>query len=184
MTTYQAFNDFTAHGKSVSALMNLYTNLEKSGAKTIELTPIVVFLAFSIEGYLNSLGARHVLVWDELERLPWKNKIKILYKTAGKEPAWGKDPLQFTVELFRIRDKLAHGKPERVLGPKVRDNEPVEVHKLQPDWYKSITKEWVLEAKERFRLLMIDLGTLFNEHESDHLLQATGGVLVDDGSDA
>jgi hypothetical protein len=55
---------------------------------------------------------------------------------------------------------------------------------LQPDWYTRITKEWVMRAKDRFRLLMLYLGGLFGLHESDHLLSSTGGVLVDDEKDA
>jgi len=168
--------------------MNLYTSLEKSNGQRLELTPIVVFLAFSVESYLNSLGARHVVIWDELERLPWKSKVQILYKTAGRTPEWGHEPLQFATEVFKLRDKLAHGKPEKVLGPVVRDlreaNDLLNSGELQPDWYKDITKEWVLQAKERFRLLMTHLGQLFGRHESDHLLQATGGIITDDEADA
>jgi hypothetical protein len=55
---------------------------------------------------------------------------------------------------------------------------------LQPEWYRKITKDWVMEAKERFRLLMIYLGGMFDLHESDHLLSSTGGLLIDDEKDA
>jgi hypothetical protein len=100
-----------------------------------------------------------------LERLSWKNKIAILHKTVGKSPVWGKDPLQFANEVFSLRDKLAHGKSERVVGPKFRTHaeaaqyktvqsctpicSPSGTGKLQ--WYRKITKDWVMEAKERFR---------------------------------
>jgi hypothetical protein len=168
--------------------MALYAHLEGSEGKRVELTPIVVFLAFSIESYLNSLGARHLVIWDELEPLPWKKKLEILHKTAGKATDWGREPLQFATEVFKLRDKLAHGKPERVLGPVERDvkaaQELVASDNLQPEWYRGITKEWVLQAKERFRQLMTYLGKLFGQHESDHLLLATGGILTDDESDA
>jgi hypothetical protein len=184
MATYQAYTDFTAQSRTVSALMYLYANLEQENGKRVELTPIVVFIAFSIESYLNSLGARHVVIWDELERLPWKSKVEILYKIAGRVPEWGEEPLQFATEVFKLRDKLAHGKPERILGPAVKDfkqaDDLVRSNDLQPDWYRGITKEWVLHAKERFRLLMIHLGQLFDQHESDHLLTATGGIITDD----
>jgi hypothetical protein len=168
--------------------MSLYANLEKIGGKRVELTPIVVFLAFSIESYLNSLGARQLAIWDELERLSWRSKVKILHKSAGKTPEWDKEPLQFATEVFKLRDKLAHGKPERVVGPVVADfkvaHELSISNELQPDWYRGITKEWVLQGKERFRHLMIYLGQLFGKHESDHLLTATGGILTDDETDA
>ena len=192
MTTYQPYSNFTAQSRTVSALMSMYAHLEAGTSSKSELTPIVVFLAFSIESYLNSIGARKLSIWDELERLPWKNKVVILHKRAGRSPEWGKDPLQFASEVFALRDRLAHGKPERLVGPKFRTeaeaaqyiNGP-ELHRdLQPEWYTSITKDWVLKAKERFRLLMIYLGELFGLHESDHLLSSTGGLLIDDEKDA
>lgn len=184
MTKYQAYCDFTAQSKAVSALMQLYADLEKNNDKIVELTPIVVFLAFSIEAYLNSLGARQLVIWDELERLPWKSKIEILHKLVGKIPKWGREPLQFATEVFRLRDMLAHGKPERVAGPVVNDfktaYEYSEKNDLQPDWYRGINKDWVLQTKDRFRRLMTYLGQLCGQHESDHLLHSTGGVLTDD----
>lgn len=187
MKTYQPFTDFTAQSRTVSALMSMYGLIERDPAARIELTPIVVFLAFAIESYLNSIGARQLEIWDELERLPWKVKVIILHKTAGKSINWGEDPLQFATEVFLRRDKLAHGKPERVVGPVTDNREDADRtlnQGLQPDWYKQITPEWIMGGKERFRRLMIYLGSLFGLHESDHLHVSSGGLLIDDGMDS
>jgi hypothetical protein len=185
MKTYRPYTNFTAQSRTVSALMSMYAQLESGTPKRTELTPIVVFIAFSIESYLNSIGARRVEIWDELERLPWKKKMTILHKVARRTPDWSKDPLHFATEVFALRDKLAHGKPEQVVGPSFTDQaQALEYERslnLQPEWFAKITKDWVIEAKERFRLLMIYLGELFNFHESDHLSHSTGGLLVDDG---
>ena len=70
MTTYQPYSNFTAQSRTVSALMSMYAQLEADASSRMQLTPIVVFLAFSIESYLNSIGARKLSIWDELERLP------------------------------------------------------------------------------------------------------------------
>jgi hypothetical protein len=184
VASYQAYVDFTAQGKSVSALLKMYALLDKENPERVPLAPIVVFLAFSIESYLNSLGARAIPFWDEIERLPWKGKMNVLHTAAGREPDWGQEPLQFASEVFRLRDKLAHGKPERVLGLKLPDHtEPEKMlmgDALQPDWYKSITVDWLLNAKERFRLLMVYLAALFGYAESDHLHSASGGIFVDE----
>jgi hypothetical protein len=192
MMIYQPYADFTAQSRTFSALMSMYAQLERDASSTNELTPIVVFLAFSTESYLNSIGARKLAIWDELERLPWKNKMSILHKTAGRSPEWGKDPLQFATEVFALRDRLAHGKAERMIGPKFRTEEEAaqyinrpELHRdLQPDWYRKITKDWVMEAKGRFTVLMVYMGELFGFHESDHCLSSTGGLLIDDENDA
>ena len=187
MATFQPYSDFTAQSKTHGTLMSMYAQLERDPNSRIELTPIVVFLAFSIESYLNSLGARKLEFWDELERLPWKRKMVILHKIAKKTPDWGKNPLQFATEMFRLRDVLAHGKPERVLGPVFSEEGEayrfLHSHDLETEWYSGITREWVMEAKEHFRLLMLYLGGLFGFHESDHLTSSTGGLLVDDGKD-
>ena len=187
MTTYQTYVDFTAQGRNVSALMSLYALIERSDGQRIELTPFVVFIAFAIESYLNTLGSKEILFWDSLERLPWRSKIVILHAQAKAVPDWGSEPLQFASEVFKLRDKLAHGKSEQIRGPLTRDwleaHRPHVHERLQPEWYKSITLEWVLRAKERFVRLMQYLGNLFGEHESHHALLATGGVITDDETD-
>ena len=188
MRYYQAFSDFTAQSRSVGALMSMYALLEQDEPVRMPLTPVVVFLAFSVESYLNSIGARAIPFWEEMERLPWKSKVNVLHIAGGREPNWGQEPLQFATEVFRLRDKLAHGKPERMLGPKLPDDaEPTRMafgSAMQPDWYQSIDREWAFRAKDRFRELMLYLGGLFGHHESDHLHSSSGGVLVHDEPDA
>lgn len=187
MVTYRAYLDFTAQSRAVSALMGMYARLERDPNHQEELTPLIVFIAFSVEAYLNSIGARKIEFWDELERLPWRQKITILHKNVGAAPDWGREPLQFASEVFGLRDKLAHGKPERVLGTLTSHEQEaadqLSSQYLQPDWYKGITREWVMSAKERFRQLMMYLARLYGLHESDHLLSSTGGIATDTGVD-
>ncbi len=186
MKTYTPYTDFTAQNKTISALYGMYAQLEENPDTYMEFTPIVVFMAFSIEAYVNNLGARHLSIWEDLERLPWKTKISILHKSAGKEAVWGESPLQFASEIFMLRDKLAHGKPERVEGPPCFDLGEVDDclrRELQPDWYTQISRDWVMNAKDRFRLLMKYLGELFGHMESDHLSLSVSGYVEDDGQE-
>ena len=181
MRKYQPYLDFTAQSHNVSALMGLYAILGHSDSVKPPLTAFVVFIAFAIEAYINSVGARNIAFWDDLERLPWRKKLDILHKHSGKVAQWGQQPLQFAVEVFRLRDNLAHGKSERILGPILED--AAEAEKLitsdnfVPKWYGAITESWVLTAKEQFRVLMAYIGQLYGLHSSDHLLQSTGGFL-------
>ncbi len=182
---YYRYTEFTAQSKLVSALMGMYALLEKTPKDTkIEITPFVVFMAFSVEAYLNSIGFRVVDYWDNIERNNWKDKIEILHSIAKKEASWGTEPLQFINDLFKIRDRLAHGKPEKIMSKayqtrsKVEDVDPT--HQEQPDWYKKLDREWALSAKEKFRITMQYLSSLHNLHESDYLHLATGGIAVDD----
>lgn len=188
MTTYRAYLDFTAQSRAVSALMGMYARLENQPHSKEEITPLVVFTAFAIESYLNSIGARKIAFWDDLERLSWRQKVSILHKAVDKQPDWGREPLQFASEVFGLRDKLAHGKPERVLSPTQSTEhaagELLSSQQLQPDWYRGITREWAFHAKVRFRTLMIYLGALYGLHESDHLLSSSGGIMSTSSADA
>lgn len=167
---------FTAQGFNVKALMGLYAVLEDEKSIDNNFTPFVVFIAFSIESYLNTLGSQYLDIWDELERLPWKSKVEILHKTVGKKASWGEEPLQFAKEVFKLRDKLAHGKTERIIAPENISDE--EFKDFKPEWYKNIDRKWVIDAKEKFRILMVYLSNLFDLHESDHLRLSTGGSIL------
>lgn len=181
MTKYRPYREVTAQSINVSTLMALFSDLENRRDSAHDLTPVVVFLAFSIESYINSLGAQHLDIWDELERLPWKKKITILHKSVEKIPDWGSPSLQFASQVFKLRDRLAHGKSEIVYGPVFEtEDEAVEVLRnpeiFQPSWHETINKVWLLEAKEKFRALMVYLGELFGRHESDHLAISYTGI--------
>lgn len=181
MTSYQPYLDFSAQGPTVQALMVLYGQFEKRQFSKPELLPFVVFMAFSVEAYLNSVGARNIKFWDDLERLPWRQKVSILHKNVGVNLDWGKEPLQFAADVFRMRDRLAHGKPETVLGPICADTQNANRHflngDLEPEWYKALTVDWIADAKDRYHHLMTYLGQLYGFHESDHLHSASGGFI-------
>lgn len=50
--------------------MRMYAELEKT-PKTIKIesTPLVVFMTFSVDAYLNNIGSRVVDYWDNIERI-------------------------------------------------------------------------------------------------------------------
>ena len=178
---YYQYTEFTAQSKLVSALMGMYAMLEKTPEnKKLDITPFAVFMAFSVEAYLNSIGNRVVDYWDIIERISWRDKIEILHKIANKKPVWGEEPLQFINHLFKIRDKLAHGKPEKVRSEPFQSRAEAETisptHQYQPEWYKKLDRDWAISAKEKFRISMKYLGSLYGFHESDHLHHSSGGT--------
>ncbi|PLU86074.1 hypothetical protein CXG45_27480 [Pseudomonas plecoglossicida] len=183
--TYQPYRDITAQGMNVQVLMVMLSQIEKGPDSAIRVLPAVVFMAFAVEAYLNNIGAKRISYWDDLERLPWRKKVNILHEVAGQKPDWGGSHLQFAASLFTLRDKLAHGKPERVLGPVFPDAD--EAHefslrnRIDPPWFTTLNKAWVMKAKDQFTDLMGYLARMHGLHESDHLLGATGGYLRDDG---
>ncbi|MBA6111324.1 MULTISPECIES: hypothetical protein [Pseudomonas] len=183
--TYQPFREVTAQGMNVRVLMHMLYQIEKEPDSATLVVPAVVFMAFAVESYLNNLGAKRISYWNELERLPWRKKVTILHELAGQKADWGQSHLQFASSLFMLRDKLAHGKPERTLGPVFED--PAEAHRylttnhLEPAWFTKLNKAWAAKAKIQFTELMQYLAKMHGLHESDHLLNATGGYIHDDG---
>lgn len=182
--TYQPYRDVTAQGMNVQVLMTMLSLIEKGPESAIRVVPAVVFMAFSVEAYLNNIGAKRISYWDELERLPWRKKINILHEVAGRKADWGHSHLQFASTLFSLRDKLAHGKPERILGPvfqNANDAQEFAMRTLEPAWFTKLNKAWAMKAKIQFTELMGYLAEMHDLHESDHLLSSTGGLIYDDG---
>jgi hypothetical protein len=188
--------EFTAQGPTVVALNDLFAKLISDPSPHPEIAPIVVFMAFAIESYLNSLGSRHIVIWDDLEKLPWKTKIILLHDKAGKSLNWGESPLQFVKEVFELRDKLAHGKPEIMRGPSFADKSNAEAYaaamgldpelrdKHTPKWYLKLNREWAMRSLEKHKATMNYLAHLFSLPENDYLMLATGRIKTDDSSNA
>ena len=168
MSAFKPRIAFSAQYRNVTALHRLFTKLDNAleppELEASEILPMVVFMAFSIESYVNSIGAKKLEIWDEVERLPWKKKLVILHKLAGAKPQWDREPLQFAQEVFALRDRLAHGKPEVHVGPAFSSPEEAEDFALNdefvPPWFAKITTAWIQEARERFDRLMEHLGTM------------------------
>jgi hypothetical protein len=179
--TCQPYRDFTAQGMNVHVLMWMLSQIEKGPDSALRVMPVVVFMAFAVEAYLNNTGAKLISYWDDLERLPWRKKVNILHEVAGKKPDWGSSNLQFATTLFSLRDKLAHGKPERILGPVFDSAEEAREYSLrgrfQPAWFTTLNRAWALKAQVQFTELMGYLARINGLHESDHLLISTGGYL-------
>ncbi|PNG53307.1 MULTISPECIES: hypothetical protein [unclassified Variovorax] len=75
------------------------------------LTSSLVFSAFTLEAYLNHLGALKHSNWDEIERRYGKRrKYEMLAQEAGLQIDFNRRPYRTLVELFAFRDRMAHGR--------------------------------------------------------------------------
>lgn len=177
---YQTHLDFSAQAITFRSLQKLFGQCDLENMDEYDWVVIVVFAAFSVEAYINSIGSRKIVFWDQIEKLSWKNKIEILHSNAGAKTEWGHGPLQFASEIFKVRDRLAHGKPVRVSSPILENSDEawalVYTQQLIPDWLKKIDREWVLTANERTCSLMEYLGSLyklpsddFTQHSRSHM---------------
>jgi len=73
----------------------------------------LTFTAFMLEAYLNHLGPKVLACWDELERqLSPLSKLSLIAEKLGFEMDKGRRPYQTVLEVFTLRNRLAHGKSE------------------------------------------------------------------------
>lgn len=183
---YRVYSDFTAQGKNFQVFSAFLYRFENKQISNHELPALVVFAAFTIESYLNSLGSRNIPYWEDLERLPWRNKVRIIFKDASAELNWGEDPLQFATEVFGLRDKLAHGKPERVISQYFDTYDEACAHlrdpyglNLRPPWLVKIESDWTSDFRVRFENLMSYLAQVGCRNSFDYCVSANGGILHD-----
>lgn len=171
---------FTAQSANIDALYQLFDDVQIGEVpKNQHIIPIVVFMAFSIESYVNSLGSQKIPYWDVIERLRWREKIDILHKASNTTADWGAQPLAFAIQVFSVRDKLAHGKAEDVSIIITEDNHEYYLdNPPKPKWLKGITKEWVNDSYERFQTLMTYLASVTGLPESGHNIHSVGRVEI------
>lgn len=71
----------------------------------------LVFSAFTLEAYLNHLGALRYEDWAATERRRSKRrKFEMLAGNAGLAVDFGARPCRTLLELFNFRDRMAHGR--------------------------------------------------------------------------
>jgi hypothetical protein len=145
--------------KIVTAEKNIYTvgylrsvsshALEEARANEagsyFNLMIALVFSAFTIEAYLNHLGARIIPFWSKMERnLSPSKKLEILAIQLGLPIDFGKRPFQSVKSIFQLRDSLAHGKTEHLMEESIQildDREKPELPKAE--WQKQVTLDIV-----------------------------------------
>ena len=73
-----------------------------------------LFFAFAFEAYLNHVGAEELPFWDEIDRISHEKKLTVLSKHLRFTKDLSRRPLQTILELFKLRDALAHGRTEKL----------------------------------------------------------------------
>jgi hypothetical protein len=158
---------------------------EQSEARE-EVIAIVVFMAFAVEGYLNFLGSDIVRFWAEIERISWRKKIEVIHlATLNKQADWSSQELAFAEKLFKLRDRLAHGKHELVrhgpFGSREDAQALLDRFGQQPEWYLRLDRAWILgTAVPSFEALMSYLGRLAADDPDGHRTIAMLGGVVEE----
>jgi len=85
---------------------------EKEGS-VHNLVSSIVFSAFSVEAYLNHVGAMlYPSEWKD--RLPTRKKLEFLSQKLGLTPDFLERPFSSFDAMFRFRNCLAHGRTEEL----------------------------------------------------------------------
>jgi hypothetical protein len=101
----------------------LESGLEQPKGSTWQFLSSIVLTAFTLEAYLNHVGARTFDCWKHLDRLSPLSKLELLCETLGVkfEDGPGARPLQTVAKLLDFRNTIAHGRSEEIKGkPEVR----------------------------------------------------------------
>ena len=122
-----------------------------------ECMTTILMAAFKFEAYLNHAGAAIFPYWDEMERLPHKNKLSIICSHLGGKKTSGERPFQTLINLFDFRNAIAHGKSEFLDPPEcieVGDVEKLRRKKPLTGWEQLCTIEFAERAYEDTEVIM------------------------------
>jgi hypothetical protein len=113
----------------------------------------LVFSAFTLEAYLNHIGAKIFSCWEDLERLSPKNKLNVIAERLNVEIDYGKPPWQIMKNLFDFRNDIAHGKSVKVKSEIIlplENHSEDDVSELfeRTRWEKYCTEKNAVRARE------------------------------------
>jgi hypothetical protein len=96
---------------------DLIVRKNSAEATSKQMRPIIVFMAFTIESYINSVGFRFIHEWNSIERKSLRFKLDKLRNIKKGEFETNEEIESSIEEIFSFRDDLAHGKPQVAYGP-------------------------------------------------------------------
>lgn len=130
----------------------------------------VLFVAFSLEAFLNHVGEEIFTAWEEMEKLPPKSKIAVICEKLAIKLNYGILPWQIIPEIIGIRNKIAHGKNSLLKKVVIVDHDKYdEVFQefLTADWQKYATKdkaERALREMEKVFRIIFDKAKLKDDY--------------------
>jgi hypothetical protein len=150
-----------AHLRSVSRECLEHAKAEEAGS-TLMICGSMIFSAFTVEAFLNHIGASVTTFWSSVERrLSPPEKLEVLGKLFGLRFDYSTRPFQTFRQMFRFRDALAHGKTESITEDRIQLLRAGERPKLPATaWEKEMTMKnaqvffedtraiWLILAKE------------------------------------
>lgn len=108
----------------------------------------VLFSALTIEAHLNHVAELTISNWGTIEpTLRWREKFTMVAKELSLTVDKSRRPVQTVIDVFKFRDKLAHGKTHsEKLKYKHVEGQSSSDDKLDPEW---LHKYWTDDAVKR-----------------------------------
>jgi hypothetical protein len=120
---------YDVHCKTYAALFHTAWHLldcaeRHTEGSLLNLQAATVFFAFAFEAYLNHVGSEELKFWDEIDRISYGRKLRILSKHLSFP--LDAHPFETVTTLFKLRNALAHGRTQKRTitkpgGPPPRD---------------------------------------------------------------
>lgn len=137
--------------------------------------------AFSFEAYLNHVGPELMKSsWADLERLSPIGKLKVLAEARSVAlPESGARPMQTVVELFKLRNTVAHGRSSELLyQPTIKTTQNYANELLEPllaDWERlARSGEFATRARADVEAVMMIIQTIRPESAENLFTTGTG----------
>ena len=134
-------------------------------------------LAFSFEAYLNAVGSRKLVLWNEWDE--YYKKIDKIFQNLKITPDWGKRPYSSISAMRRLRNALAHGKPQMSETKKEfvdkADGQKSKTIDMTADWQKLCTPDMIINAYEDHDLVWKDV---YKKSGIDIMEITQGGTLT------
>jgi hypothetical protein len=118
----------------------------------------ITFVAFTLEAFLNHIGEELFNSWEDLEQLNVRGKIYVIAEKLKLDIDYGSMPWQIVPELVAFRNKVAHGKNERLFEEVILPQDKYDEYlneSLKSNWQNTAT----LLGAEKFIKHVEDLCT-------------------------
>jgi hypothetical protein len=131
----------------------LYKAEKDVGGSYYQLMASLIFTAFTLEAYLNHIGERIFVCWDDLEQLSPQRKLNVIAEKMGIERNEGERPYQTIKELFKFRNEVAHGKSvflksdDHIVGTNTEIDKYMS-EPLEPKWKRYCSLKNAKRARE------------------------------------
>ncbi len=124
----------------------LYKGQADERGSTWQFMASLTFTAFTLEAYLNHLGAKIFQCWDDVESLSPQKKLNLVCEHLGVKPDYSCPPYQTVKHLFKFRNEIAHGKSVTIeLKEQIRCVDD----KLEEFMHETLPTSWERYCKER-----------------------------------